>query len=110
MHISFRITFNRCSTNIGTKEGALYVEGDYGDTGGIKLPITKNGEKISIVAQSSENNLQESFYIQELIRRTGIDLEVITIPASTFQKIQNLWQQVAMQSLISIQTLFHGKM
>ncbi len=73
-----------CGTNGGTKEGALYVEGDYGDTGGIKLPISKNGEKLSIVAQSSENNLQQSWYIQELIKRTGIDLEVITIPSSTF--------------------------
>ena len=79
--------FVGCGNNGGTtKEGQLYVEGDYGDTGGLKLPITKKGEHISILASSSEIDLQDSAFIQELIRRTGVDLEVIAVAPSTMSE------------------------
>ena len=65
---------------------ANYVIGEYGDTGGTELPIDKNNTKLTMIGVTSAMNINESAIFTELRKRTGIDLEVISIPVASIQQ------------------------
>ncbi len=65
---------------------ANYVIGEYGDTGGTELPIDKNNTKLTMIGVTSAMNINESAIFTELRKRTGIDLEVISIPVASIEQ------------------------
>lgn len=54
----------------------------YGDTGGLKLPITDKPTKITWMLVSGVQNVNDKDVIKELRTRTGIDLEIQAVPAA----------------------------
>lgn len=53
---------------------------DYGDTGGLELPIVDKPVTIKILASTNVTNLEEKFVMQELEKRTGIKLDIQEVP------------------------------
>ena len=54
-----------------------------GDTGGLKLPLTDSTDKIVWSVDSSITNLNDSFVIKRMREATGVNLELLIIPAAT---------------------------
>ena len=74
--------FSGCANN-GSGEN-IAVKGDYGDTGGLKLPLTEDGTEISALITDTGNlKINDSSVIQELRKRTGINLNVIPVSSAT---------------------------
>ncbi len=74
--------FSGCANN-GSGEN-IAVKGDYGDTGGLKLPLTEDGTEISALITDTGNlKINDSPVIQELRKRTGINLNVIPVSSAT---------------------------
>lgn len=55
-------------------------------SGGIKLPITTNGETIVFMTESSNTGMTDSVVIKELSRRTGAKVEVLELPAASMSE------------------------
>lgn len=55
---------------------------NYGDTGGLPLPIDINNTTISIMVSSQVEDLSGKLVIRELSERTGLDINIISVPAS----------------------------
>ena len=55
-------------------------------SGGIKLPITTNGETIVFMSESSNTGMTDSVVIKELSRRTGAKIEVLELPAASMSE------------------------
>ena len=71
-----------CAANGGNEE-TVAVEGEYGDTGGVKLPLTNEGTKITaLITETGNLNINDSPVIKELRKRTGIDLDVTSISSA----------------------------
>jgi putative aldouronate transport system substrate-binding protein len=66
------------ATNAGADEQK------YGDTGGLKLPITDKPVKISWTLASDVQNINDSPIIKELEKRTGVTLDIQAIPTASF--------------------------
>lgn len=56
------------------------IIGDYGD---LKLPIDDKYTEISILVGSDHTGLNETEVIKELRRRTGLNVQIVSVPAST---------------------------
>lgn len=78
-------TDNTVTTDVGTmtKEEIKTFEEK---SGGLKLPLTKGGEEIKIVTDSSYTNLSDSVAMKELSRRTGANIKIMEIPTSTLKE------------------------
>lgn len=77
--------FSGCA-NTGT-EGNIAVKGEYGDTGGLKLPLTEDGTKLSVLITDTGNfEINDSPVITELRKRTGINLVVIAVSSSALKE------------------------
>ncbi len=75
--------FSACSGTNGGSAGNIAVEGDYGDTGGLKLPLTKDGTKITALISTTDHpDVNNSEFVKELEKRTGVDLDVLPVSAS----------------------------
>lgn len=62
-----------------------------GDTGGLELPLTDKNMSIEWQVVSSENNLNESWFMEKLRGVTGVDVKLNVTPASTVnEKLQAL--------------------
>ncbi len=59
---------------------------NYGDTGGLELPLDIQQTKISILIVSEYTNLSEKLVIQELSDRTGLDISILAVPAANIQE------------------------
>ncbi len=59
---------------------------NYGDTGGLKLPMDTNHTKISILVVSDFSNLSDKLVIRELSERTGLDINLIEVAPSNIQE------------------------
>ncbi len=59
---------------------------NYGDTGGLTLPLDGNHTKISILIASEQTNLSNKLVVQELSARTGLDIDIMEVPASSIQE------------------------
>lgn len=66
------------ATNAGTDEQK------YGDTGGLKLPITDKPVTISWTLSSDVQNINDLPVIKELEKRTGVKLDIQAIPTASF--------------------------
>ena len=63
--------------------GNLAVVGDYGDTGGLKLPLTEDSTKISALITDTGNlHINDSPVIKELRKRTGVNLDIVVVSSS----------------------------
>lgn len=56
---------------------------NYGDTGGIKLPIVDKPTKITWIVSSETPDLQDTLFVKEIEKRTGITLELMGYSAAT---------------------------
>ena len=72
--------------------GILYQEAkDYGDTGGLSLPIDIHHNQISILVPSEYHDLGDKLVMKELSKRTGLELHIISTPtANLAQKTRTL--------------------
>ena len=59
---------------------------NYGDTGGLELPLDTNHTKISILVASDFSNLSDKLVIKELSERTGLDVDIIEVPPASIQE------------------------
>ncbi len=78
--------FSGCTQNNEKYELATKEELDpaiIGDYSTLKLPIDDTFTEISVLHASDNTNLNDSFFINELRRRTGINVNVIAVPSST---------------------------
>ncbi len=73
-----------------TKGEAGYVIGEYGDTGGIELPIDTNNTKIKMIGVTSTINTNDSAIFTELRKRTGLDIEVVAIATASLAQKQKV--------------------
>ena len=55
-----------------------------GDYGKLKLPLDKNYTEITAIVSSEYTNHNDSVAIKELRRRTGVNVQIIAVPNSTF--------------------------
>jgi putative aldouronate transport system substrate-binding protein len=60
------------------------VTNKYGDTGGLKLPLVDKPTTINWMLVS-ENPANDKLIVKEIEKRTGITLNLITVPSATFQ-------------------------
>lgn len=67
-----------------------YEIGEYGDTGGLELPIDTENTKITMIGSTSAINVNDSAIFTELRKRTGLDIEVISIPTATLAQKQKV--------------------
>ena len=78
--------FSGCTQNNEKYELATKEELDpaiIGDYSTLKLPIDDTFTEISVLHASDNTNLNDSFFINELRRRTGLNVNVIAVPLST---------------------------
>ena len=76
-------SFAGCQNN-GTGENSLYnPDVKVGDTGGLKMPLSKKGEEITWSITSAEGNLNESYVVNKLREITGVNVKLEVFPAST---------------------------
>lgn len=59
---------------------------DYGDTGGITLPIVDEPVELTWMIVSSVPNLQDKAIIKEIEKRTGIKLNIQAYPSGTYSE------------------------
>ncbi|MGZ9586747.1 extracellular solute-binding protein [Paenibacillus marinisediminis] len=58
---------------------------DYGDTGGIKLPIVDKPVELTWMVVSATENLQDKMIIKEIEKRTGIKIKLEAYSSATYQ-------------------------
>ncbi len=61
-----------------------------GDTGGLKLPISKNGEEIVWSVTSAEANLNESYVANKLREMTGVNVQLLVFPVASAKEKLNV--------------------
>ena len=59
---------------------------NYGDTGGLELPLDTNDTRISILVSSEFSNLSDKLVIKELSERTGLDVNLIEVAPANIQE------------------------
>ena len=72
------------SVDLGTMTKEEIAEFEKG-TGGLKLPLDKDGTTISILCGTDKDS-NNSVVINELRRRTGINVQLIQVPSSTIKE------------------------
>ena len=75
------------------------------NAGGLKLPLDKNGTTLSIICDTSQDS-NDSVVINELRRRTGINLQLIQIPRATIKEKA----RVLIASKTDMPDIFNGAM
>lgn len=78
-------TEDKGTTTTDDKKEEPKEEGpDYGDTGGITLPLTNKGETIKMLVPTGVLDLEKKFVFQELSKRTGLTLDIEEVPESAY--------------------------
>ena len=62
---------------------------DYGDTGGLKLPITTKDVRVTWMTSHPNVEFADSPLVKELKKRTGIYLEIQNVPGDVYQEKVN---------------------
>src|SRR5690606_11641798 len=62
---------------------------DYGDTGGIKLPIVDKPVEITWMLVSEVSNLKDKAVIKEIEKRTGVKLNIQAYSSGTYSEKLN---------------------
>ena len=78
------VTLILCSCSTDSLNNLIYktTSDDYGDTGGLSLPIDVNNTKIDIMLVSQVEDLSDKIVIKELSKRTGININIIPVNES----------------------------
>jgi len=63
---------------------------NYGDTGGLQLPLVDKPTKISIMVASDVTNLNDSWFVKEVEKMTGIDLDIQAYPNASYSERLNV--------------------
>lgn len=66
------------------KEEAKEEAPDYGDTGGLILPLTDKPVTLTMLVPTAVLDLEKKFAFQELEKRTGLTLDVQEVPESAY--------------------------
>ncbi|MBS4220215.1 extracellular solute-binding protein [Bacillus sp. FJAT-49711] len=80
---------NNDESDNGSEEKANESTEDYGDTGGIKLPIVDKPVEITWMLVSEVNNLKDKAIIKEIEKRTGIKLNIQEYSSGTYSEKLN---------------------
>ena len=65
------------------------TEENYGDTGGLNLPVDINNTEIKIMLVSDTEDLSDSLVVKELSRRTGLNVNIINVmPSDAMRQTQ----------------------
>ncbi len=59
---------------------------DYGDTGGLNLPLDINNTQLEIMAVTDVDELADSLVIKELAKRTGLNINLVSISPSVVNR------------------------
>jgi len=62
---------------------------DYGDTGGLKLPITTKDVRVTWMTSHPNVEFADSPLVKELKKRTGVYLEIQNVPSDVYQEKVN---------------------
>jgi len=76
---------------------------DYGDTGGLKLPLVDKPVTLTWMLASDVPNLNDSFLVKEIEKRTGIKLDIQAVSSATYKD-----KLKAVQASGKLPDLFHG--
>ena len=95
---------NRESANPpATSDTNTTTNEDYGDTGGLKLPLVDKPVELTWMVVSDNTRLNDSLVIKEIERRTGIQLNIQAYPSATYgEKLK------AVVASGKLPDLFHG--
>lgn len=69
----------------GTPAASAAPAADYGDTGGVKLPIVDKPTTLTWMLVSENTNPNDSLIVKEIEKRTGIHLDLQVYPSASFQ-------------------------
>lgn len=80
----FIILINFTSCGLNSPQKIIYNKSveDYGNTGGLNLPLDINNTGIDIMLVSETEELSDSLAIKELSKRTGLSVNIINVPQS----------------------------
>ncbi len=93
MLMAVSITFVGCGQ--GTPKGTSSADSsapsqapvsDYGDTGGLQLPLTDKEVTLTWVAPSDVVGLNDKAWAKEILKRTGIKLDIQAYPTASFNE------------------------
>lgn len=83
--------FAGCANNNQNASSLYNPDLKVGDTGGLKIPLSENAQKITWSVSSSNNNLNDSYVVKKIKEATGIDLELVILsPSTALEKIKVL--------------------
>lgn len=89
--IAVAMIFSSCSLSVNKNVIFNGNSENYGDTGGVKLPFSVNKEEITILTESDYSDLSDKIVIKELGERTGLVINVISVPSeSLYDRIKVL--------------------
>ena len=74
--------FTGCGENV-SENSPYNPDIKVGDTGGLKMPISKTGEEITWSVTSAEGNFNDSYVVKKIREITGVNLKLEVYPAST---------------------------
>lgn len=95
------IIFTSCSFK--SYENIIFskTEENYGDTGGIDLPIDINNTEIKIMIVSDVDELSDSLVVKELSRRTGLKINIMNVlPSDSMRQAQLLFSTNELPDII----------
>lgn len=77
-----------------------------GDYGNLKLPLDDKFTEISILVASDQSNLNNTPVINELRRRTGLNVKIVAVPATTIEEKS----KIMLASQESMTDIFHSSL
>ena len=90
MSITMILTlFAGCGNNV-SENSPYNPDIKVGDTGGLKMPLTKTGEEITWSVTSQESNLNDSYVAKKLREITGVNVKLEVYPSSTAMEKLNV--------------------
>lgn len=102
--VSVMLIISLCSCGSKNTSNLIYktTSENYGDTGGISLPVDINNTTISIMLVSEISELSDKIVIKELAERTGLNINIISIPkAEMAQKTKVLLSTNELPDILS---------
>ena len=81
--------FAGCGNNV-SENSPYNPDIKVGDTGGLKMPLSKDGEEITWSVTSQESNLNESYVVKKIREITGVNVKLEVYPSSTAMEKLNV--------------------
>ena len=80
------LVLTSCSPSDGDRIIFSKTDENYGDTGGLNLPIDINDTQVEIMAVTDVDELADSLVIKELAKRTGLNINLLSISPSVVNR------------------------